>query len=137
MILLKEVNEILDKYYLGVNVPDEYKTIYLYLTEHPNKESEDFEHPIINDGYLMKKYKDRIPQGWYGFAIGNPTPMNWYIVIEKILDFLVKKDDTFKIHQIKTKWGGIRFYVQSREIEDIYEIEDLIEDKLYSEKMIY
>ena len=137
MKLLKEVTEILNRYNLEVNVPDEYKTVYHYITAHPEKEDEEFYHPIIGDGYLTKKYKDRIPRGWYGFAIGNPTPMNWYIVIEKILDFLVKKDKTFQIHQIKTKWGGIRFYVESREIEDILDIEDLIEDKIYSEKMVY
>jgi len=137
MKLLKEVTEILNKYNLKVNVPDEYKTVYHYLTEHPEKEKEEFEHPIISDGYLYEKYKDRIPQGWYGFAIGNPTPICWYNVIKEILDFLIKKDKTFQIHQIKIKYGGIRFYVESREIDDILDVEDLIEDKLYSKKMIY
>jgi hypothetical protein len=137
MKLLKKVEDILNKYNLSVNVPDEYNTVYHYLTLHPNEEDDDFCHPEINDSFLINKYKDNIPMGWYGFAIGNPTPKNWYIVIDKILELLIKNDPSFEIHQIKLKFGGIRFYVSSDEIEDINEIEDLIDEKLFNEKLIY
>ena len=137
LYLLEDVNEILNKYYLGVDVPDEYKTLYLYITEHPEKEIESFEHPILNDSSLSKKYKDNIPNGWYGFSIGNPTPMNWYIAIDKIVDFLIKKDPDFEIHQIKMKFGGIRFYCESELIVDIFDISRAIENTLYNKKLIW
>lgn len=137
MKLLKEVKEILDKYSLSVEIPDEYKSVYQYRDAHPNKVEEEFSHPEINDGYLFNKYKNNIPHGWYGFAIGNPTPRNWFVVIDEIVKLLIKKEPEIGIHQIKMKYGGIRFYVGSSEIEDINEIEDLIEETLYNEKLIY
>lgn len=137
MKLLEQVQELLNKYNLEVVIPDEYKTVYKYVEAHPEKESESFRHPIINDDYLDEKYKKHIPQGWYGFAIGNPTPINWSIVIDKILDLLIKHDPDFEIHQIKIKFGSIRFYVESKTIEDIQDISILIMNKLFSNKLVY
>jgi len=135
--LLEDVKKIMDKYNLNVFVPDEYINVYKYLSVQPEKKIEDFKHPIINDSYLCEKYKNNIPKGWYGFEIGNPTPINWFIVIEKIVDFLIKKDPDFEIHQIKMKFGGIRFYCESEKIEDIDDISMLIETKLFDKKLIY
>lgn len=135
--LAEEVKEILGKYNLEVLVPDEYKTVYKYVDEHPEKEIEDFKHPTITDSSLNKKFSKNIPKGWYGCSIGNPTPINWYVAIEKILDFLVKKDPDFEIHQIKIKFGGIRFYCESEKIEDIFDICRVVESALYSRKLMY
>ena len=137
MKLLKEVEEIMDKYNLSVNIPSEYKNVYRYRDAHPNIVEEEFSHPEINDSFLINKYKNRIPMGWYGFAIGEPTPKNWFVVIDKILELLIKNDPSFEIYQIKMKYGGIRFYVGTSVIEDIDEIEDLIDEKLFNEKLIY
>lgn len=137
MKLLNEVTEILNHYYLGVDVPDEYKNVYQYVNKHPEKEKEDFIHPLLDDDVLCKKYKENIPKGWYGFDIGTPTPINWVIAIDKILTLLIKNDKNLEIHQIKMKWGSICFYVESHIIEDIDDIGFLISDELSSKKMIY
>ena len=137
MKLLEDVKKILDKYSLSVNIPDEYKNVYQYRDAHPNIVDEEFSHPEINDSFLINKYKNHIPLGWYGFSIGEPTPRNWFIVIDEILKLCIAAEPEFEIYQIKMKYGGICFYVGSRKIEDINNIEDLIEETLYNEKLIY
>lgn len=137
MKLLEEVQEILNKYMLDVLCPDEYKNVYQYIAKHPEKEIEDFKHPTLNDTMLCTKYGLHIPDGWYGFDIGTPTPINWVVAIDKILTLLIKFDKDLEIHQIKLKWGSICFYVESHIIEDIDDIGFLISDELSSNKMIY
>ena len=137
MKLLKLAEEIVDKYYTEVNIPEKYPNVYRYRDEHEDKVEEEFSHPDINDDTLCEKYEKHIPKGWYGFAIGGPTPRNWFVVIDDILELCVKADPNFEIHQIKMKFGGIRFYCESDVIEDIREISVLIENKLYSKKLVY
>jgi hypothetical protein len=137
MKLLKEIKEILDKYYLGVDIPEEYKNVYRYEDDHPKKVEELFNHPELDDGTLYKKYENHIPKGWYGFSMGNPTPRNWFTAIDEILQLCIKNDSEFEIHQIKMKFGGIRFYCESDVIEDMWDIEILIGNKLHSKKLIY
>ena len=138
MKLLPEVEKILDKYNLDVNIPDYYKNIDEYLEDNEDVyDSAEFDHPLLNDRALMAKYIDYIPDGWYGFAIGHPTPYNWNVVINLILELCIKHDPNFRICQIKMKWGGIRFYCESDVIEDLMEIQLTIGDRLYSQKLIY
>lgn len=59
---------------------------------------------------LFEKWEEYIPQGWYGFAIGQ-VPDKWYHLIDDFLEYLDSILPSFEIHQIKLKWGGIRFYV--------------------------
>ena len=58
-------------------------------------------------------------------------------IIEKILDLCILNDPDFEIHQIKLKFGGIRFYVQSNVIEDIFDVESLIENTFYDRALIF
>ena len=69
--------------------------------------------------------------------MGSPTPKNWVTAIDKILELCIKTDPEFEIHQIKIKFGGIRFYCESELIEDLFDIEILIGNELHSKKLIY
>jgi len=130
MELKNKVEKILSKYDLDVDIPDD-----IYKNRNEEERKDLFKKG--EDARLCEKYKDKIPRGWYGFSIGTPVPDVWIKAIEKVLDFLIKKDDTFEIHQIKMKFGGIRFYVVSSKIEDLLEIELLIENSMFNENLIY
>jgi len=139
MELLDEVKKVLDKYDLEVKLPDCCKTNFYdckceegTFGGYPKA----FD-PKNGDGYLFDKYQDYIPQGWYGFALGKPTPKAWCDAIEEVLDLLIKFDPNLQIHQIKTKYGGIRFYVHSEVIEDIYKIENEMESRMWSKLLMY
>lgn len=137
MKLKEDVEKILEKYNLEVNIPEEYKTVYAYEKEHPDKCEEEFYDSELNDSTLLEKYKKHIPKGWYGFSMGSPTPNSWYKAIDEILQLCIKNDPDFEINQIKMKFGGIRFYVESQVIEDMLDIEIAIERNLHSSKLIY
>ena len=84
---------------------------------------------------LITKYRKFIPRGWYGFAMDDIK--TWTYALDEVLALLTKEDPDFEIHQIKTKFGGLRFYVESDVIEDLMEIESAIEDSMYDESLIY
>ena len=96
---------------------------------------------------LQKKYKQYIPPGWYGFSLGEPCPHDWYKIIDEFLEYLLKlqlenKISGFEIHQIKLKFGGLRFYVSYRcEDEEFREFIELqiakLENHLFDKKLIY
>jgi hypothetical protein len=137
MKLKPEIEKILNEYDLSVNIPDNYKTVYHYRNNQLKECEKDFTHPIIDDSFLINKYRKNIPRGWYGFSIGSPTPKNWFVVIDKIIEKCIEVDPNFEIHQIKMKFGGIRFYCTSNIIEDILDVEVLIEENLHDKKLIY
>jgi hypothetical protein len=134
MECLNKVKEILQKYDLKNTLPEGIDTPY-------GSDTREERHPDLytekTDGWFIKKYKDYIPHGHYGFALGVPTPRVWVDALDEILELLTQCDGAFEIAQIKTKYGGIRFYVYSKVIADIDEIENLIEDFLYDERFIY
>ena len=86
---------------------------------------------------LNKKYREYIPQGWYGFDIGTPIIPAWMEIIDNIVELCVENDPDFEIHQIKLKFGGICFYVYSNVIDDIHDIEYLILNTLNDRALIY
>jgi hypothetical protein len=93
------------------------------------------------DLYLFMKWAYRVEKGWYGFALGN-VPMIWAIVIDEYLTELEKVAPNFKIHQIKLKFGGLRFYVDlgltnNFEAEKILNENSKLEELLFNEKLIY
>jgi len=135
--MIKKVLEILDKYDLDVHIPDKYETVYKYrFYEEENCEKE-FCSSEITDSTLFEKYRKYIPKGWYGFSIGEPTPPNWFKCIDEILEMLTKEDPELEIHQIKMKYGGIRFYVDSKNIENFSEICNVMESSMYDKKLRY
>jgi hypothetical protein len=96
---------------------------------------------------LLNKYKHYIPQGWYGFSFGSPFPHEWYNIIDGFLEYLINlqtegRISKFEIHQIKIKFGGLRFYVSfSTNDEELREFLDLqinkLENHLHDDKLIY
>lgn len=137
MKLLTQVEEILNSHDLTVNIPEDYSSVYKYERDKPEVVAAEFTHPTIDDYSLCEKYKNNIPNGWYGFSIGNPTPKNWFVVIDKILELLLQHDSALEIHQIKMKFGRICFYVESNVIEDIDDISITVTRKLYDQKLMY
>lgn len=130
MKILEKVKEIFEKQpieYVDIKIDNLYEfDDKNYTKYHTDKERD-----------LFKKYDKYIPHGWYGFAIGNPIIPQWLDLIDKVLDLCIDKDPSFEIHQIKLKYGGIRFYCESSVIEDLFEVESYIEIKLFDEKLIY
>lgn len=137
MKLLNNIEKIVAKYDLKpIKLPDGYKNLYDYLNKCPEDKTADYL-SLTNDRYLNEKYADYIPHGWYGFDVGTPIIPIWMNIIDEIVELCIENDPDFEIHQIKLKYGGIRFYVYSEIIEDIYDIEMYIEDKLFDATLIY
>ena len=96
---------------------------------------------------LLKKWKPYVPDGWYGFSLGSPCPENWYNIIDEFLEYLVKlqnenKIHLFEIHQIKIKFGGLRFYVSwscdDGELGEYLNLQiEKLERHLHDDKLIY
>lgn len=137
MKILDKVQKIFSGYELKpIELPDKnYKNVYMFLYDYPefgkNFKSE------IEDCDLNEKYKLRIPTGWYGFDIGTPIVPAWMEIIDKIVEICITADPDFEIHQIKLKFGGIRFYCGSQIIEDLHDVEYLIDNNLFDRALIY
>ncbi len=96
---------------------------------------------------LLKKYSSYIPKGWYGFSFGEPLHLDWFKIIDEFLTYLIELEQLnriqdFEIHQIKLKFGGLRFYISYKcEDEELREFIELqiskLEDCLFDEKLIY
>ena len=91
------------------------------------------------DIILIEKWKNRIPNGWYGFDGINEL---WGKIIDKFLTELEKECPDFQIHQIKLKFGGLRFYVDLGKISvdkraKIYIQINKLEEALFSKSLIY
>ena len=139
------INKILSKYdgFTNYWYPDvEEETVYSSpKLETYKKECEGIENK------LLKKYKDYIPKGWYGFSFGTPTPKEWFEIIDDFLQYLLKlqkenKIGDFEIHQIKMKFGGLRFYISYKcndeEFDEFIKLQiDKLEHHLYDSKLIY
>jgi len=135
MKILEKVQAILAKYELkSIKLPEGYKNVYQYRKDNPDDKKFESEK---TDGYFINKYETHIPRGWYGFSLGDPIVPEWCEIIEKVLDICLETDPNFKIHQIKIKFGGVRFYCESQVIEDLYDVEVLIEHNLHDPKLIY
>ena len=136
MKILDKVQEIFNHYELKPLVlPESFTDVYSFIRAYPdfgkNFKSE------IDDCDLNEKYRKYIPKGWYGFDIGTLIIPLWMEIIDKIVELCVSMDPNFEIHQIKLKFGGIRFYCGSEIIEDLHGVEYLIENNLYDRALIY
>ena len=136
MKILDKVQEIEKRYGLKpIELPAEFKNVYHFLNKYP-----EFREDFVSektDSYFCVKYKNHIPRGWYGFSIGDPIVPTWNNIIEEILDICIEADPNFEIHQIKIKFGGVRFYCGSEVIEDLMEVERLVENSLWDAALIY
>ena len=117
-----------DSWYLGIDNP--YK-----IPELKNASSD-----LENN--LKIKWKEHIPKGWYGFSIGRPCPDAWFNIIDEFLGYLKSIDSSFEIHQIKLKFGGLRFYISfktnNEETEEFINLQiEKLEYNLYDKKLIW
>ena len=136
MKLLDKVQEIFNQYELKpIELPAEFKNVYMFLSAYPEFKK-DFK-PEKNDSYLMRRYRDHIPRGWYGFDIGEPIVPVWSTIIEQIVDVCLEADPNFEIHQVKLKFGTIHFNVYSDIIEDYHDVDRLIMNTLFDRALIY
>lgn len=136
MKLLNNVIEIFNKYELNpIILPSEYSNVYEYLKV--NSKYRNLYISTKNDIYFLKKYKNYISLGHYGFSIGDPIIPAWNEIIDEVLELCISHDPDFSIQQIKLKYGYICFYVESNIISDILDIELYITQKLYDKNLVY
>lgn len=92
-----------------------------------------------DDLRLINKWRDRIPKGWYGFDGINTL---WGKIIDEFLIELEKIAPNFEIHQIKLKFGGLRFYVDINVTDEkldkkIHKEIRKLEELLFSQNLVY
>lgn len=49
---------------------------------------------------------DLVPQGWYGFE----QPIGWSKIVLDLHEKIVARYPDYEVHQVKQKFGGLRFY---------------------------
>jgi hypothetical protein len=140
------INKILSKYNGHRNYwfPDAEEE-NLYLNEETKKKYSDGCTQL--EAELLKKYKQYVPKGWYGVDFGTPMHKDWFKILDEFLQYLIKlqndkKISNFEIHQLKLKFGGLRFYISySCDDPELIEFIDLqiekLENTLFDKKLIY
>jgi len=68
--------------------------------------------PMEPNIYLFQKWAYRVGKGWYGFALSD-IPNVWVYMLDAFLAWVESQCPDFKILQIKTKFGGLRFYIET------------------------
>lgn len=101
-----------------------------YYTESPYKNRELY--PKTNwDDMLFEKWKNNIPDDWYGFCLG-PLPDKCCRALDEMLEYAKSVEPQFEIHQIKVKFTQVRCYMGNIST-DLYkqfeELADAMEDK--------
>ena len=93
--------------------------------------------------YIKDRWGGFRKNRWYGFSLeGLPVPVEWFLIIHEFLLYLEKEAPNFKILQIKTKFGGIKFIVELN-VEDEEKLKFLnlqiekLEYALFDEKIIF
>lgn len=97
---------------------------------------------IHPDVLLFQDWAFKVKRGWYGFSIGRDAPLMWVSIINDFLVELEKEAPDFSILQIKTKFGGLRFYVDlgntpQQKAKAIIEEISLLEQKLFLKELVY
>ena len=132
-----EVKKIINSYNIEpIKLPEGYKNVYELIRDIPEVK-DNYTPEEKNDFFFLKKYKEHISHGHYGFSIGTPVDPKWNEIIDEVLETLIHHDPNFEIQAIKIKFGFMCFYVSSEVIEDIHEIEVLIMKTLSDKALIY
>ena len=69
--------------------------------------------PFSSDIFLFQKWAYRVGKGWYGFDLGD-IPRAWADVLDDFLAWMESQCPDFEIRQIKIKFGGLRFYIDTK-----------------------
>lgn len=143
------INKILKKYNAKSNkwFPEITNDLNIYWQDDNIKEKYNQKNFSLTEFDLLKKYNAYIPRGWYGFSFGSPIPESWLKIVDEFLEYLVylekeQKITNFEIHQIKLKFGGLRFYVgyncvSEKLRKDLDKQIKVIEKCLFDKKLIY
>jgi hypothetical protein len=68
--------------------------------------------PMEPNLYLFQKWAYRVGKGWYGFDLSD-IPNVWVFMLDTFLAWVELQCPDFEILQIKTKFGGLRFYINT------------------------
>lgn len=66
-----------------------------------------------SDIFLFQKWAYRVGKGWYGFDLGD-IPRAWADVLDDFLVWVESQCPDFEIRQVKIKFGGLRFYIDTK-----------------------
>ena len=69
--------------------------------------------PFSSDIFLFQKWAYRVGKGWYGFDLGD-VPRVWVDVLDDFLVWVESQCPDFEIRQVKIKFGGLRFYIDTK-----------------------
>ena len=69
--------------------------------------------PFSSDIFLFQKWAYRVGKGWYGFDLGD-IPRDWVDVLDDFLAWMESQCPDFEIRQVKIKFGGLRFYIDTK-----------------------
>lgn len=84
---------------------------------------------------LFEKWGHKIKEGFYGFDL-YLVPREWIEILDRLLIEIEGRCPDFAICQIKTKFGGVRIYLDN--VDDVIkECKRYIEEVLYNEDLIY
>ena len=71
-----------------------------------------FDTPFEPNIFLFQKWAYRVGKGWYGFSLDD-IPRVWVYMLNDFLVWVESQCPDFEIHQIKTKVGGLHFYIEN------------------------
>lgn len=71
----------------------------------------------VEDLRLFWKWAWRVGQHWYGFNVGD-IPAVWTDMLDDFLAWLETQCPDFEIHQIKSKLGSIRIYIDTKSADE-------------------
>jgi hypothetical protein len=71
----------------------------------------------VSDLLLFWKWAYRVGKGWHGFNLGHIPPV-WTNMLDDFLAWLETQCPDFEIHQIKSKLGSIRIYIDTKSADE-------------------
>ena len=74
--------------------------------------------PFSSDIFLFQKWACRVRQGCYGFDLGD-APRVWADLLNDFLAWVESQCPDFEILQIKMKCGGLRFYIDTKIVDEV------------------
>ena len=70
------------------------------------------------DIFLFQRWACRVRQGCYGFDLGD-VPRVWADLLNDLLAWMESQCPDFEILQIKMKCGGLRFYIDTKIVDEV------------------
>ena len=74
--------------------------------------------PFSSDIFLFQKWAYRVGKGWHGFDLGD-VPRVWADLLNDFLAWMESQCPDFEILQIKMKCGGLRFYIDTKIVDEV------------------